>query len=106
MTIWTSLFLFLVVVLTWSLHVFRNALQLAIEDAHKGLAENQRRGVSILPGIPLIPLSFVGIAALIDVWHSPYGTLFVAGLHIVYTMILVVLIARGRRLYRQIESRS
>ena len=94
MTIWTSLLLFLLLMLTWSLHMYCSALRNAIEDARNGLPEERRRGVSILPGIPLIPMLFMGLAALIDEWHSPYGALSIAGLHMAYGVFLAAFVAR------------
>ncbi len=92
MTIWTSLLLFLLLMLTWSLHMYCSALRNAIEDARDGLPDERIRGVSILPGIPIIPLLFLGLAALIDSWHSPYGALSVAILHVAYGFLLIAYI--------------
>ena len=79
--------------LIWSLHMYCSAMRNAIEDARNGLPEERRRGVSILPAIPLIPLLFMSLAALIDRWHNPYGTLSIAGLHMAYGVFLIAYIA-------------
>lgn len=99
-----SLVLFLFLLLVWSLHVLSSALKLAIEDKRAGVPDHQRRGVGVLPDIPLLPLSFFGLAALIDHAYSPYGTLSIAALYSAYGTFLAASLGRNWRLFKDIRS--
>jgi hypothetical protein len=99
-----SLILFLFLLLVWSLHVLSRAQQTAIEDMRAGVPDHQRRGVSILPDIPVLPLFFFGLAALIDHFYNPYGTLSIAGLHLAYGTFLTALLARNWLLFKNIRT--
>jgi hypothetical protein len=74
----SSWLLLLLIVTAWLLWTFATAARLAVEDTRRGVPEDQRRGVSILPAIPVLPLSLWAIALLIDLAVEPWGT-WVAG---------------------------
>lgn len=42
-----------------------------------GVPKHKRRGVSIVPGIPIFPLFFWGLAAVLDRFIGPWGTRFI-----------------------------
>ena len=69
--------------LVWLLWLAASMSEVALSEAKKGVPEGERRGVSILPGFPLFPIVFWGIALLIDAFADPWGTYMVAGIHVV-----------------------
>jgi hypothetical protein len=76
----------------WVLFVVWGLVQLAVENAR--LPEEQRRGFSFLPGFPIMPLAFWGLASIIDMVVEPWGTQIIGALHGVVAVILVGLIVR------------
>ena len=57
--------------------------EVAVSEARRGIPEGERRGVSILPGFPVFPLMFWGAALLVDWLANPWGTIVIAGLHMI-----------------------
>jgi hypothetical protein len=55
------------------------------------LAKNEPGGVSIMPGIPVMPLMAWGLAALLDLVRPKLGYYVVGGLHIVLLAIAVII---------------
>ena len=87
---WWLLFSWLMLV--WCLWAWAAILERSI--ANVGLPEDKRGNVSITPVIPLCPLVFWGIAAVIDRWWSPWGSWSIAGLHAIFAIVLGVFIIR------------
>jgi len=75
----------------------------AADAARRGIPEGERGGSSILPGIPVFPLTFWGIAWVIDRAASPWGTLVVGAAHVVFAGVLLVTIVRDVRDLRSID---
>ncbi len=69
--------------LVWFLWVFACAAGVAVADARRGIPEEERRGISVLPGFPLFPLMFWGIALIMDRFVGPWGTYLIGGVHLV-----------------------
>ena len=77
--------------------------EVAVSEEHKGIPEGESRGVSILPGIPLFPLAFWGIALFIDQFVEPWGTNVVAGIHLVLALVWLVSAIRNIRKLAEVE---
>ncbi|QDT99910.1 hypothetical protein [Gimesia aquarii] len=67
----------------------------AVHDARHGIPDDQRSGTSILPGIPIIPLIFWGLALTIDSATYPWGTYSIGGFHCVLLVLLVITMIRN-----------
>lgn len=87
----------------WILWLFACMAEVALSEARRGVPEDKRRGVSILPGIPVFPLAFWGIALLGDWLASPWGTVTISGVHIVLGIIWAIAIVRNTRALAQID---
>ncbi len=79
----SSWILLVFLLFAWVLWLFSCMAEVALAEARRGIPEGERRGVSILPGFPIFPLAFWGAALLVDWLASPWGTIAIAGLHIV-----------------------
>ena len=101
MSPWSLLALLLFV---WVLWLFASMAEVAVSEARKGIPEGERRQVSLLPGIPVFPLLFWGIALLFDWISSPWGTLVIVGVHIILGIFWAVSIIRYTRALAQIDS--
>lgn len=97
-----SWLLLVFVLVVWCLWVMACAAQRDVEDARRGLAEGQRRGVSFLPVMPVFPLLLWGAACLLDGIADPWGTLIVGSLHAMFAVILVASIVRDWRRLRSL----
>jgi len=80
---------------TWFVWTIACAAEKAVHGARCGLPEGKRGGVSVLPGIPIFPLAFWGIALLIDLVVAPWGTWGIALAHAVFLVLLLVSIVRN-----------
>src|SRR5262245_58599294 len=78
--------LLILVTIVWVLLMMASMARLAMEDARRGVPENERRGVSCLPVFPVVPLVMWGVALLIDLIAEPWGTWIIVSLH---TVLLV-----------------
>ncbi len=87
-----SLLLIAFVFFVWLLWGATAILEKAVKNS--GLPVEKRGGVSLFPIIPIFPLFFWGLAALIDRFYSPWGLQVVAGLHALYAIVLLVFIFR------------
>lgn len=95
--------LLLMLFVAWTLWLFACTTEVALSEARKGIPEEERRGVSILPGIPVFPLLFWGIALFIDQFVNPWGTNVVAGIHLALSLIWLVSAIRDTRELTKIE---
>lgn len=93
----TAWLLLLWVFSVWMLWVMAVAAQKAVEDAEGGIPQENRRGTSWLPMIPLFPLTFWGAALLIDLAFPIWGTWAIASLHGLYAVVLLGSIVRNRQ---------
>ena len=96
-----SLPVFLFVV--WCVWVIACAGETAVSNARRGIPEGMRGGASVLPGIPVFPLAFWGVAWIIDSIVSPWGSIIVGGAHVVFVVLLIVSIVRASRHLRSID---
>ncbi len=87
----------------WLLWHVACVLGAAREDARQPLPEGQRRGVSILPGIPVFPLVFWGLAWAIDQVVNPWGSILVGAFHVIFGGVLVFAVFRDYREIRNIN---
>jgi len=87
----------------WSLWHVACVLGAALKDARQPLPEGQRRAVSILPGIPVFPLAFWGLAWAIDQVVNPWGAILVGAFHVVFGGSLVFAVVRDLREIRKID---
>ena len=83
--------------LVWVLWVLACMAEVAVSEARRGIAESERRGVSILPGFPIFPLAFWGAALFVDWLANPWGTIAIAGLHIGLGVSWAASIFRNKR---------
>jgi hypothetical protein len=81
----------------WIIWIVGCVAEADVEDAQRGVPEGQRRGVSVLRVFPLFPLTFWGMALLIDRFVGTWGTLIVGGTHLVLGGIWSVSVYRNRR---------
>ncbi len=82
------------ILLVWCLWAVAAAAERAAEEARRGIPVGQRGGVSILPVIPLFPLSLWGAAWVIDRVAHPWGTIAVGVSHVVFALYLTVSLVR------------
>jgi hypothetical protein len=97
---WALLILLFV---AWTLWLFACMAEVALAEARKGIPEAERRGVSILPGMPIFPLVFWGIALFIDLFVKPWGTNVVAAIHLALSLVWLISAIRHTRELSQIE---
>jgi hypothetical protein len=103
MPIWVFLpILFLV----WFLVVVDKLLWTTIVQIRNGVPADQRTGVSIVPELPLNPLLFWGVAALINRSFDPWGTRLVLAFHLIIGVVSIARIIRSRITLRTLESTS
>ena len=100
MTILLPLLLFC----TWLAIVVAPLFEYAVEDARAGVPEDSRRGVSIFPGNPFMPLLFWGLAYGIDLFFSPWGTITIGGMHAIALAWAIFVIVRDIIVVRRIEA--
>jgi hypothetical protein len=90
----------------WCLWAIAATLQVELTNIRDPLPKGQKRGMSVLPVIPLYPLVFWMIAFLVDSARSPWGTRGIAGIHFLFAVVLVGSIVRdGFRLKREKKAR-
>ena len=85
----------------WVLLSVVSAAELAVSDSRRGHSAEQRRGVSIFPGLPFGPLLFWGVAWLTDRWFYPWGSLVIGAFHLLAALWLVVVLIRCIRSLRR-----
>ena len=78
-------------------------MEAAVRDARRGIPEAERGGTSILPGMPVFPLVFWGIALAGDWVMVRWGSILVGAFHVVFGITLVVSIVRGVLELRALE---
>jgi hypothetical protein len=86
------LWLYLSMLITWILITIAEAAQLAVRAVKKG--KNDWGGVSILPGILIMPIIFTGIAWLVNMKWKPVGFWIVGSIH-----LLIGILALGYIVY-------
>ena len=89
-----SVLLPLVLFLSWFAFSLVPAGKLAIEDELNHAPEDKRRGTSIFPGFPVMPLLYWGLAWLIDRLAPTWGTRIFLVLHVLLFIVSATVIAR------------
>ena len=98
-----SVLLPIVLFISWFLFTITPAGKLALEDEINGVPPDKRRGTSIFPGFPVVPLVLWGVARLIDQVMSPWGTNSFLLVHLVLLSISVFIITRDVLRLREIR---
>src|SRR5436190_13812147 len=93
--IWWWLLLAIVVTCAWCLTFIAEVCRTFAEQARSGVPENQRRGVSCAPVLPLLPVGFWLAAFTIDRIAEPWGTVLVGSVHAVAVVLLLGGIGRN-----------
>src|SRR5437773_1365724 len=83
----SSLVLLIAVLAAWILLLIAGLSTKAIEDTRRGIPEGERHGVSIVPIIPIVPMTLWGFAMLVDLVWNPWGTRVVGMAHAVMAII-------------------
>ena len=96
----------LFILLVWLLWALACACQSALNGAQRGIPPEQRPGTSVLPGVPLFPLVFWGIALAINAIAQPWGTYIVGAFHALFGLLLVVFLLRDSAKIRRIDGRA
>jgi uncharacterized membrane protein YcjF (UPF0283 family) len=91
---------------TWFVWIVACSAEKAVDEARRGVQENQRGGVSIVPGIPLFPLAFWGIALLADFIIDPWGTWVIGLAHAAFLVLLLSSIVRNWLRLRTLSKKS
>lgn len=81
----------------WYLWLVACVSEAELKNVKEARPKDERRGVSIFPGIPLFPLFFWGVAFGLDRWINPWGTIIVGGFHFAYGTFLIFSINRDRK---------
>ena len=89
--------------LTWFVWVIACAAESSLRKARQGIPEEERGGVSILPGFPLFPLVAWGMALVADRWVGPWGSYGMAGLHLVLGINWALSIYRNSAELRKLD---
>ncbi len=99
-----SIMLPIVLFVGWIAIHFAAVGERAVEDAKAGVPEDQRGGVTFLPGIPLMPLFFWYIAYGGDSLFYPWGSVSFMAIHIIFLIWAVYHIVKYSFILKQIET--
>ena len=88
---------------SWFAFLLAPAGRLAIEDEQRNVPKEKRRGVSIFPGIPVLPLVAWGAAVSVDHFLPPWGSRIFLGIHSALLVISLSVIARDTVRLRRIK---
>lgn len=92
------------IVVVWLMWAVAATLQVRVRDVVEPLTDGNRRGMSVVPVIPLFPLLLWGIANLVDLGVAPWGTVLIGSLHVLFALALVISIARDWFRLRRLRS--
>ena len=98
-------YLLLLALLTvvWFLVHMVGAAQQRMRNHRRGLPPETPAGVSIFPGMIVMPLGFLSLAVVVDKYAAPWGFRIVAALHLVFGVIafsyIAATIVRLRKIY-------
>ena len=84
----------ILIFMVWCLWGVTAVVHQVAEDARNEVPIEQRHGVSIVPVIPIFPLSFWFLAWLIDLGAGPWGTIIVGAFHVGVTLLFARSLAR------------
>ena len=78
---------------TWAVWHIACVAQVRREERGRGVADDDRRFVSAMPGVWLFPLLFVLATYLIGEVVNPWGTWIIGAIHVVFFVVLLGSIA-------------
>jgi hypothetical protein len=102
----TTWILALFILAVWLLALFGAVIGRSADGARRGVPEGERGGTSFLPGIPLLPLTFWGLAWVIDRFWGPWGTVTVGGAHVVFAGVILYHLGRDLRDLKELDGAS
>lgn len=86
---------------TWIALIIAVLMGNALEDQRNPLPDGHRRGMSILPVFPGMPLLAWSLAHVVDIQFEPWGTYCVGALHCLMLLFAIVSITSSTSLIRQ-----
>ena len=88
----------------WGLWFITCVVEAGLSDVRRGVPDDERHGVSLLPVIPLYPAVAWGIAVLIDRFFSPWGTYSIGGIHVVLGITWGISLIRNLRELKKLDA--
>jgi len=95
-----------VLFLSWLAFVLVPAVKLAIEDEINEIPEQQRRGTSIMPVFPILPLILWGIAWLLNRMIASWTTWCILIGHLLLLAASAIILARDTLRLREIARKK
>lgn len=98
--------LLLVILIAWLLAIITPAGRLALEDEVNGVSEDRRRGTSIMPVFPFLPIIIWGAGWVSASYISPRipGLLLIS--HLILMLVSALVIVRDVIRLRRLRSRT
>ena len=93
----------IIISISWFVFILVPAGNLAVEDAKKGIPENERRGVSILPIFPVVPVILWVLTYWIDK-HINLLSEIIISIHILLLIVAITCLVRSHKKLKQIET--
>ena len=89
--------------IVWFLVHLTGAARQKMDNHRRSLPPETPAGVSIFPGMIVMPLGFLSLAVVVDKYAAPWGYRIVTALHLIIGIVafsyIVVTIVRPRRIY-------
>jgi|GEM_PF-4171913 len=98
--------LLLVILIAWLLAIITPAGRLAIEDEMNGISADQRRGTSIMPVFPILPVVIWGLGWVGATYVSPRIPELLLISHLILIVFSAILILGAVIRLRRMRSRS
>lgn len=95
--------LLVAIITVWILWVIAAMFQIAIVDTRTPQADGKRRGMSVAPVIPLVPVALWGVAAIVDHFITPWGTIVIGSAHAVFGAALTASIVKDAVILQRIK---
>ena len=96
----------IIIFVAWLAALVVPAGKLAIEDAERGVPEDKRRGTSIMPLFPIIPMIMWAATWLLNRIFPIRGTLAMLWLHVTILLLSLAFIVRDILILRKVEKRK
>lgn len=101
-----QLLLLPVILIAWLLAIITPAGRLAIEDETNGVSEDQRRGTSIMPVFPILPILIWGLGWAGASYVSPRIPQILLISHLILMLVSAVMIISAEIRLRRMKSIS
>ena len=95
-----------VILVAWLLAIITPAGRLALEDEMNGVSEDSRRGTSIMPVFPFLPIVIWGVGWVGASYLSPRIPGFLLASHLILMMVSALIIVRDVIRLRRMKSRT